>query len=554
MLLNNWQHYHCEIRPVKTMLRTLALAASLGLALPSARAELVKINGTVPPPVEALTSLGRELMQGDDPKLPLRAKFERLEAFQPTPATADKLRAAFGTSHLFLFERQPDKGGRLAWRATLLPLHYVSAPDFSIDWDAANVDLTLDKSGALLDGSGAWPRIGAGSANTHLAVQGMTLSSHQKRGAGGVWYGSTQVRIASVRAEPKTGTPLTIDDVRFEARAVEHPKSADLAYDSRIAAIGAAGERVEDIHFGMRVLNVDKQVLAEFKAANDRRHEQAATQSAPPTSEQQLEAMKPLLRSFARSAQARGTVIEIDDFSARYHGNRATVHGRIALAGPSTSDLDDLKALARRIVARFEIKVPLAIVRDIAGAVAAKQSANQQANPAAAQTITDVIVGKLVGGGFARVENDALVSTVEWRDGVLRANGKPVELAPQAVSMPPSASQTVTAGASRDLPAAPLPPDVLRARRIDASCRLPDYPDEVVSQNRPLRLVMTYRIALDGKVLDPAVASPSRFPAWDQAALAALAQCTYVPALKGGQPVELPMVWSIQREPGTARP
>jgi hypothetical protein len=541
---------------VNTTLRTLALAASLGLALSSARAELVKINGTVPVPVDALTALGRELMQDADPKLPLRARLERLEAFQPTPATADKLRAAFGTSHLFLFERLPDKGGRLAWRATLLPLHDVSAPDFSIDWDAAKVDLTTDRNGTLLDSSGAWPRIGAGNANTRLSVEGTTLSSHQKRGAGGLWYGSTQVRIASVRAEPKTGMPLTIDDVRIEARAVEHPKTADLAYDSRIGAIGAAGERVEDIHFGMRVLNVDKQVLAEFKAANERRHEQAAAQAAmqasPPTSEQQLEAMKPLLRSFARSAQARGTVIEIDDLSARYHGNRATMHGRIALAGAATAELDDFKALARRIVARFEIKVPLAIVRDIAGAAAAKQSANQQANPAAAQTVTDVIVGKLVGGGFARVENDALVSTVEWRDGVLRANGKPVEFAPQAV--PPSASQTVTAGASRDLPAAPLPPDVLRARRIDASCRLPDYPDEVVSQNRPLRLVMTYRIALDGKVLDPAVASPSRFPAWDQAALAALAQCSYVPALKSGRPIELPMVWTIQREPGTARP
>jgi len=536
------------------MLRTLALAASLGLALPSARAELVKVNGTVPPPVDALTSLGRELMQGDDPKLPPRARFERLEAFQPTPATADKLRAAFGTSRLFLFERQPDKAGRLAWRATLLPLHDVSTPGLSIDWDAASVDLALDKSGTLLDSSGAWPRVDAETANTHLAVQGTSLSSHQKRGAGGLWYGSTQLHIASVRAEPKTGTPLTIDDLRVEARAVEHPKTADLAYDGRIGAIGAAGERVEDIHFGMRMLNVDKQVLAEFKAASDRRHEQAAAQATPPTSEQQLEAMKPLLRSFARSAQARGTVIEIDDFSARYHGNRATVHGRIAFAGASTSGLDDVEALAKRIVARFEIKVPLAIVRDVAGAVAATQSANQQANPAAAQTITDVIVGRLVGGGFARVENDALVSTVEWRDGMLRANGKPVQLGPQAVPVPPSASQTVTAGASRDLPAAPFPPDALRARRIDASCRLPDYPDEVVSQDRPLRLVMTYRIALDGKVLDPAVASPSRFPAWDQAALAALAQCAYVPALKGGQPIELPMVWTIQREPGTVRP
>jgi TonB family protein len=253
-------------------------------------------------------------------------------------------------------------------------------------------------------------------------------------------------------------------------------------------------------------------------------------------------------------------VIEIDDFSARYHGNKATLHGRIALSGAGGADQDDVKALAKRIVARFEIKVPLAIVRDVAASVAARQAAAQQGNGAAGQmsgtqlgqSITDVIVGKLVGGGFARVENDALVSTVEWRDGELRANGKRVAL--PAATPPTTATQTVAAGASMDLPAVPLPPDALRARRVETSCRMPDYPDEVVSQNRPLRLVLSYRIAVDGKVLDPAIASPSRFPAWDQAALAALAQCSYVPALKNGTAIELPMVWTIQREPGTARP
>jgi hypothetical protein len=561
-LLNNWQHYHYETEPVNANFRTLALAASLGLALPAARAELIKINGTVPPVMDAMTSLGRELTQGSDPKLPLRTRLERLESFRPTSATADKLRAVFGTATPLLFARQPDRAGRPAWRATLLPLRYASTPDAGVDWDAATFDLTLDKTGTVLDTSGAWPRASVDFPTGRFTARGMTLSSHQKRGYGDLWFGSTQARIASVRVEPKTGIPVTVDDLRFEARTVEHPKSADLIYESRAGAIGVAGERIEDVHFSARVLNVDKQVLAEFKAANDKRNAQPAG-TPPATPEQQLEAMKPLLRSFARSAQARGTVIEIDDYSARYHGSRATLRGRIALAGKGGADLDDLKALARRIVARFEIKVPLAIVRDVAGAVAARQAAASQGNGAPGQmsgaqlgqSITDVIVGKLVGGGYARVENDALVSIVEWRDGELRANGKPVALPAVAPSTPSApTSQTVIAGASMEVPATPLPPDALRARRVEASCRLPDYPDEVVSQNRPLHLVLRYRITVDGKVLDPAISTPSRFPAWDQAALAALAQCTYVPALQNGAPIELPMVWTIRREPGTARP
>lgn len=534
---------------MKTKIRILVLAASLGLAL-AARAEPVKVKAAVPPPIDALQSLAHELTQNDDPKLPLRTQLERLEAFQPTPETAEKLRAAFGTSHPFLFERRPDQAGRSAWRATLLPLRYATAPDSSIDWDAATVDLTLDKTGTVLDSSGAWPRVGAVIANTRIGVQGVTVTSHQRRGYGGLWFGSTQMRIAGVRVDPKAGAALTIDDMRVEAETTEHPRTLDMRYDNRIGAIGVAGERIEDVHFGMRIVNVDKQVLAEFKAANERKQEPAGT----PNPAQQFEAMKPLLRGLARSAQARGTVIEIDDFSARYHGNRATLRGRIGLAGAAAAELDDLKALAKRIVARFEIKVPLAIVRDIAAAAAAKQAPAQAGNAAASQTVTDVIVGKLVGGGYARVENDVLVSTIEWRDGVLRANGKQVALPTVTPPAPAPVSETVASAGNGELPAAPLGQDTLRARRIDASCRLPDYPDEVVSQNRPLRLVLSYRIDTEGKVRDPAIASPSRFPAWDQAALAVLAQCSYVPALKNGAPIELPMVWTIQREPGTARP
>ena len=40
----------------------------------------------------------------------------------------------------------------------------------------------------------------------------------------------------------------------------------------------------------------------------------------------------------------------------------------------------------------------------------------------------------------------------------------------------------------------------------------------------------------------------------DKKVLGALAQCAYVPALQNGTPIELPMMWTIQREPGTARP
>jgi TonB family protein len=560
---------------VKTNRRTIVLAVSLGLAVPAIGTELVRVNGQVPPVLDATTALLRELQAAIDPKLPLRAAFERVEAFRPTPATADKLRSVFGTDRPYLFARQPDKGGRPAWRATLLPLHYQSVPGSGVDWDGAVADLTLDKGGNGLDIDGSWPRLSIADGSMRMTLSGMTLNGHQQRGYGGVWYGDGQFKAAGMRVGPANGDGAVFEasDLRTAMRTTEHPKTADVMYDARVGAINVVGERIEDAHVAVRIVNIDKQLLTDAKAASDKEQAQpaSATPVTAPTPEQRLETMKPWLRAFGRSAIARGTVIEIDDISARFHGNKASIHGRIALAGARASELDDVKLLARRIVASFEIRVPLALVRDVGGIVAAKQAAAQQGNAAPqnlppnaqmGQTIADVIVGKLVGGGIAKVENDTLVSNLEWRDGQLSANGKPLALptiptpgAPGAPAKAPLAfSETVSAGPGAPVPAEPLPQDALQARLVEASCRLPDYPDEVVRANAPLRLVLGFRVDTAGKVQGAAIAAPSRFPAWDAAALAALAQCTYIPALKDGQPFEVPMRWTIQREPGSARP
>jgi TonB family protein len=99
-----------------------------------------------------------------------------------------------------------------------------------------------------------------------------------------------------------------------------------------------------------------------------------------------------------------------------------------------------------------------------------------------------------------------------------------------------------------------LPPGALQARRIEESCRLPDYPDEVVSRDKPLRATFAYRVDVDGNVRDARVAAPSRVPAWDQAALEAVGRCRYIPALQDGKPIEVQMSWSVMRAAGSRHP
>jgi uncharacterized protein YdgA (DUF945 family) len=528
------------------------LAAAL-LAVPAAHAADAPAGRPAKPapgPVmDAVQSLAREMQADQDPLLPLPAQLERSAAFRPTPDTAAKLRAVFGTDRPYTVERRPAKAGRVAYQARLQPLHYKGEAGARTDWDEALIDFDMDAAGKAVAFKGHWNTVSTEDPTMRLNVQGITLAGRQQRSRDHLWFGNGQLRIAGVRGDtpqsPNAGMGLSMNDLRMDWRTVEHPKTIDMQFQQRIGSIEAAGEKIDDVRFDLRIVNVDRAAMVALQAANARQRQQLKGM----TPEQQLAAMKPMFHDLGKAAIARGSSIEIDEISARYRGNKASIRGRIGLAGAVESDLDNLKTLVKKVVASFEIRVPVAMVRDIAGVVAAKQSKQQgaAANGMGAaqmgQTMTDVVVGKLVGGGYARIENDVLVSKVEFRDGELTANGKKVELPkPPAGGAPPAPPQRSS-----------LPPNALQARRIEDSCRLPDFPDEVIGPDKALTAGFAWRVDETGKVENARVTATSGYPAWDQSMVEVLGQCRYIPALQGGKAIGLNIDWSVTRLKGGPR-
>jgi TonB family protein len=188
--------------------------------------------------------------------------------------------------------------------------------------------------------------------------------------------------------------------------------------------------------------------------------------------------------------------------------------------------------------------VPLAMLRGFAENLARKQLAKQQPGADAAtiakvsQAAYDGTLRSAVASGYMRVEGDMLVTSIDIRDGVVLVNGKPLQMPkPQ----PPVAAVGSGAGS-------------MRARRIAEKCILPDYPGDVVAQDRALSLALQLTVEEDGSVDKLAIARSSGLPAYDAAVLAAAAHCTYIPALRNGKPVAVSEVWEIVRTPGTAHP
>lgn len=518
------------------------LAAVLLAALP-ALADPAPAPAAPPPPkpspaLQAVQALIGDLRRDIDPKLPLEQQWERMAAARPSPQTADKLRAAFGTDRLYAIERRPPQAGKQAWRATVFPLQFSSPQGGTVDWSEGLLDMTVDAGGKTASGHGGIEHVTVEDATARMTWRGIAFDTRQQRGYAGLWFGSVDAQVANVQfLNRRDGSAFDMNALRLSSRMTEKPKAIDIAYDGRIGSAVAAGERVDDIRFALRVTNIDKKAMAELKALQEQQQARQETLAAL-TPQQQLDVLKPLLRSFGEAALARGTAIEVDEIGASYHGVRTVIKGRVALQGATRADLDDVGRLAKKVVARFEVRLPMALVSEIAGTVAAKQVAAQAAQRGGSadpqtvaqlrQNMTDLVVGKLVGPGFARLENDVLVSTLEWKNGVLTANGKPVPL-PKVT--PP--------GTATPVAVAPGAANFLQARLVEGSCTLPGFPDDVVRADRALRQRIDFTIGADGRVKDAHVSQPSGFPDYDRAMLQALGQCTYVPALRDGKPIEL---------------
>jgi TonB family protein len=529
---------------VKSRLLHAAIAASLFAPLPVVLADDAK------PPVRselfvATFSAITEMQAADDAKLGMAARLDRLEQFRHSPATAEKLLKVYGSERPLTVMRMPAVGDGPAYRIALMPLKYTGPDGTTVDWAEASANIVLDKSGRNLTLDGGWPSVNVEDKQLRMAVRDITVAGKQHQGFGGLWFGNVQADLGSLVVEPKAaqaGPVMAMEGVRVNSGFDERAKTAEMSYNLGIKSITMAGQRIDDLRMALRITNLDKQMLVNMKIAG----EKIKARQAGMTPDQQVAAVQPMIREFMRAAVTRGAALELDDFSAGYGGHRASIKGRITVQGAKPADLESIPALLKKVTGRFDVKVPLALVREVAGGIARKQleqqhggKADPQAAAQMAQTITDVMVGKLINGGFARVENDVIVTTVELRGGKLLANGKEIELPkPQ-----PAPNAPVGAG-----------DQFLQARRIDATCRLPDYPAEVITQDAPLKLTLRFVVGADGRLGQLAVHEASQWPDYDQAALKAAASCTYIPALLKGKPVPVPLQWKVVREPGTVHP
>ena len=493
-----------------------------------------------------LSAASQEIQDVLDAPGPLARNLERLQTFRHPPATAARLNKLFGNERPWSFEKRADQPG---YRLVLQPLRYTMPEGGLLEWSAFPIDFSLDQSGKQLASQGTWPELAYQVKDVRIAMRDTSFAAKQRRGPGRLWYGKVEANAERLEIAGSGDTPFSVQlrDLWLRSDIDERKGKLAVVQSFGIKSIEVAGQTIDDLKFAYRIDNLSRATAVALGEAERKANLQREA------GQTDLEVLLPIFKELVRSASKNKTVLKIDEISAVYKGHKLQLRGTIGVNGVQESDLKDMAALARRFDARFEVRVPVALVREIAAQVAQQQGQAQAAKglpvpdaATAAQRTTDMLVGMLLGKGYAKLEDWMLVSTIEIRSGKVRVNGKDLDLPkigkPKRAADAPAPEQAAAAD------------NFMHARRLPDSCTLPDYPAPVLEHDAPFTIALRYTVDAQGGVSDVQVGQASSYPAFDQALVQAFGRCRFIPALREGKPVEHRDGLILEREPGSVRP
>ncbi|MBB3122029.1 DUF945 family protein [Pseudoduganella violacea] len=260
--------------------------------------------------------------------------------------------------------------------------------------------------------------------NTQLIIAPREIRTTGPRGADELWFGNARVDIPSVYFSLAT-LELKFGAIQQNVRTTTRGKLADSQSDTRLASVEVFGQRIEDVHLGVRFEKFD---LAEMhKVEKD-----AAFLSNAFTSIEAFNAKRGnVLMAMARSAARHGSRVVLDDFSLSYKNFRARMTGHFGLRDASEKDLASIQQILKKVDGRIEISVPAGIPRAMCQAFVhtvpnikgtAMERWQQQ------QNCYQAAMTKIVGEGWARMDEGVLRSSIVISQGKLNVNGKSTEV------------------------------------------------------------------------------------------------------------------------------
>lgn len=378
---------------------------------------------------ETIMAAAKELGVAMGSQTDIVKRMEIFAKFEFSPALRPKLKEVFGSEHLIPVQRTNGPKGQVIYTSKLVPHSYLDETAVAFSWAELNSRSVVNKAGSTLDASVTWPSLSIVGTSASGTIEKMSMDVKQMRAKDGIWFGTVGMKAGAMAmraAAPGSSEfkeTARLEDIVIDAGVTRQGKKADVNYAFSIKSIVFGGDHIDRAKIGLRMVNLPAQALADI----DR--EMKAVQGSSLPADAQAEVTLRSMKSFGKSMVTSGASLVIDDISAAYHGNTASIKGRVDFDKVVEADFDAPIELGKKVVARFDVRLPVAMVNDVSRMMASKQVDASAANSAeqidlAAKNIAGLVIGKLVNEGFAVMEKGELRSTIDIKNGKVTFNGK----------------------------------------------------------------------------------------------------------------------------------
>lgn len=385
----------------------------------------------------ALRYLGTEMDARMNPGKGNRVRLDQPSKLPYADEQKAAVRAVFGTDQPLAITRLPGAGPHAKYTFTL-PAHHYPISKGQAMWSEVSMQIALDANARKMTGSGSWSTLTIAGGFGQAALQGMTFQSKQTRDASGLWLGDSNATVASMHFAPPGGSAgIQFQDTVYKLSVTRQGKKMQHQHDMLSKQVFVSGEQIDNVHFAYRMRNLDVDAMAKLK------EEGLKLQRADlPQTGHDAAALKQV-QAFFQTIALKGAILELDDLSGSYKGNTAQLKGSVSMPSATAGDVSTLEKFFKKVLVRLEVRVPLALLRDVTQVIARKTPTppGKDAQPPAAveqmaQTMYDAAVGKLMSNGYARIEKEELRTTIDVRDGDVRINGKLLPPSTKPVRVP----------------------------------------------------------------------------------------------------------------------
>jgi uncharacterized protein YdgA (DUF945 family) len=388
----------------------------------------------------------------------LKQTLSKLDTFQFSDETRKKLQDLTGNDNPLHFKTAKLKNGNTDLTVAVDALDFKDAKTGASGHMAEISSKTLfNKSLNKAHTVASLPLFHFETAKTLQFTAGnFSIVSDQQRDSSGIWIGTGDFKLGQLTMDDGASKMhVTMDELSVKTVVKPHGKSLDVGSDSSIKSINWGSDGLSQVHFAVRMTNLDAKAFAAFqeKARNLNQKGQDFTQ--------RLIASQSMMRDFGKSMQ-HGSAIDIQDVSAKFHGLTGGFNGRITLDNAQDSDFDSPAALVKKLDVHVNLHIPVGWVIDTFRIFTRRtlELQNKTGKPVDDATVNIAVttevekqMSELERKKWIHVEHDTILSSIDFKEGKLLINGQPTPLPNLAAGTPvksPASNATITTDATGD--------------------------------------------------------------------------------------------------------